>query len=207
MKGWFSDLAHRDAAVREEAVVNLMGLRRTDLPLLERVIRKSMPLKPPQAIALRQIITQVYLSGDPYEPSPDAGFLGIELRTTVVTLGGENDPDSAQGGVVVVRRMPGFCGARMLRDGDVILGIVERPRVQFTTTDDFRAVVRDTGPGQTIHFQVLRLGRIIRVPITLDVRPADTGIMGLEELLQRRGEAADEYWQKNFAPVIKEGVS
>ena len=76
-------------------------------------------------------------------------------------------------GVVIVERMPGFVGARMLLDGDVVLGVAERPDVRMLGVNEFQMVVRQITPGTTVHFQVMRQGQVMRVPVTLDPRPFD----------------------------------
>jgi hypothetical protein len=67
------------------------------------------------------------------------------------------------------------------------------------------------GAGQTIHFQVLRQGQVIRVPVTLDARPDETefvpgGPPPMQRLLDDREQAVREYWEREFAPLLKEGV-
>ncbi len=209
---WFADLAHSDAAVREEAMVNLMGLRRGDLPKLRKVVEESLPLAPSQTEVLRRIVIQVFLAGDTYEGNPQTGFLGIRMAPTSVSLRDFN-PDAVQGrplcGVVVESRMPGFCAGRMLRDGDVIIGITERPHVSLQTTPDFAAAIQDVAPGDTVHFEVLRQGQVRRIPITLDPRPndADQGVIGMPDLLERRRKESDALWDGEFASLVKEGIS
>jgi hypothetical protein len=70
-------------------------------------------------------------------------------------------------------------------------------------------VVKAAGAGKTVHFQVLRQGQIIRVPVTLDPRPdaADSPQTLMPALLNERRNAADAYWEERFARVLKEGVS
>lgn len=208
VRDWFVKLANRNANIREGSFESLMGMRRADLPILEKVVKQSLPLKPAQAAALRRIVTQIYLSGSIYQLAPDSGFLGIQLGPAYISFAGDNDAeDSRQGAVVVVRRLPGFSGARMLRDGDVILSIVEKPRMQFSTTMEFAAIVREFSSRQTVHFQVMRQGQVISIPITLDPRPAAEGAIELNELERRRSEDADDYWDREFGPLVKEGVS
>jgi hypothetical protein len=231
-RAW-ADLAHRDPAVREAARVKLMGLSASDLPAFRKIVADSRPMAPAQVAVLREIVTQVFLAGQEYEPSGRDGFLGVrpgEVNLNAAKPGGAavgpgdggifippgqaafpDDPDAVYG-VVIVERMPGFCGARMLQDGDVVLSLVERPTVQFHGPTEFSLAVRTMGAGQTIHFQVLRQGRVVEVPITLDVRPREAdmpiGAPGspMEGLLNKRETAAREYWEQEFAPLLKEGV-
>lgn len=218
MARWFADLGHPEAAVREAARVSLMGVSRKDLPVLERLVRESVPLVPSQAVVLRDIVTQVYLSGEKYESTSGEGFLGVRMDQTNLNFrepplqdpdpfpfGAPGDPGAVYG-VVVVKRIAGFPGARALHDGDVILSVVEHPHVQFRIPDQFSLVVRSAGAGNTIHLQVLRQGQIVRVPVTLDPRPDVPSTM-MEALENERRKAADEYWEQTFAPLLKEGVS
>src|SRR5687768_6475768 len=58
----FADLAHQDAAVREAARMTLLGLPRSQLDRLRKVVQNSLPLLPSQAASLHDIVTHVYLS-------------------------------------------------------------------------------------------------------------------------------------------------
>lgn len=212
MRQWFADLANSDASMRDGAMVNLMGMRRDDLPMLRKIVEENLPLVPSQAAVLRRIVIQVYLAGDTYESNAQLGFLGIRMAPTSVSLRDFN-PDASLSrpisGVVVESRMPGFCAGRMLHDGDVIIGIAEQPQVSLQTTTDFAIAIQNVAPGETVHFQVLRQGQIHRVPITLDPRPAaaDQGLVEMQELLERRHRESEAYWAHEFAKVMKEGVS
>jgi hypothetical protein len=210
IKSWFADLANSDAAVRSDALTNLMGLSRDDLETLKAVVEESRPLAPAQASVLRQIVTQVYLAGEHYEGHQTLGFLGIKMEQTVVgfrdVLSGAGSLPS--GGVVIIERMPGFPGARMLRDGDVILSILDHPNTPMSDPENFRTLVTSIGAGNIVHFQLLRQGQVIHVDVKLDPRPieADQGF-GITDLLERRRERADEFWNTHFAALVKEGVS
>ena len=56
----------------------------------------------------------------------------------------------------------------MLLDGDVILGVAERQDVRMLDVFEFQAFVQSITPGATVHFQILRQGQVMRVPVTLD---------------------------------------
>jgi hypothetical protein len=210
IKSWFSDLASADGTLRDDALTNLMGLKSSDLPALKQVVEESRPLVPAQASVLRQIVTQVFLSGEHYEGDPAAGFLGIRMEQTAVSFRDPALPDApvTNAGVVIVERMPGFAGARMLRDGDVILAILDRPDAPLRDPQDFALAVKDMGAGATVHFQVLRRGQVIRAAVKLDVRPLEANQgFGMNDLLERRRLRADEFWAGHFALLVKEGVS
>jgi hypothetical protein len=204
----FADLDDADAAVREAARLKLMGMPRQDLPAFQKLVQESQPLAPAQAAVLRQIVTHVYLAGEKYDTTNAEGFLGVKMQETSVRLPAPDGADqfAPAVGVVIVERMPGFAGARMLLDGDVVLGVVERPDVRTLGMYEFQMVVKSVTPGTTIHFQVMRQGQVIRVPVAPDPRPFDAdGLM--QDLIYRRQRKADEYWEKSFAQVLKEGVS
>jgi hypothetical protein len=207
MRQWFAELDDADSAVREAARMKLMGMRRQDLPAFQKLVGDSLPLMPSQAAVLRQIVTHVYLAGDDYQTANAEGFLGVKMQETSVRLpvadGLEQFAPAV--GVVIVERMPGFVGARMLLDGDVVLGIVERPDVRTLGMYEFTMLVKAVPPGQTIHFQVLRQGQVIRVPVAPDPRPFDADGM-MQELLKNRQRNADAYWEKSFGQLVKERV-
>lgn len=222
----FADLAHAEPASREAARLRLMSFPRESLPAFEKMVKEAVPLAPSQAAALREIVTQVYLSGEPYVATGSDGFLGVRLgevnMLTKADAPGQlklNEPnpfdpqpgiDYSTTGVVITERMAGFCGALMLQDGDVVLGLVERPAVLIRNPVEMRQAVMGFGAGKTLHFQLLRQGQVMRVPITLDPRPDDADQIGgpdpMKELLERRRLKADVYWESTFAPLLKEGV-
>jgi hypothetical protein len=211
IKTWFADLASSDAAVRSDALTNLMSIRADDLPTLKTVVEESRPLVPAQSSVLRQIVTQVFLSGETYEAHDDTGFLGVRMEQTRVsfrdTVIGRNGTVPTVG-VIIVERMPGFAGARMLRDGDVILSILNRPDTPISDPEGFATAVKSLGGGKIAHFQLLRDGQVIHVDVKLDPRPVEAaqGFAPIE-LLERRRVSAEDYWTANFAALVKEGVS
>jgi hypothetical protein len=208
IRQWFADLDDPDAVVREEARVSLMGMRRRDLPAFQKLVRDSRPLTPAQATVLRQIVMHVYLAGEPYETTGAQGFLGVRMQDTSVRVPADDGPERAVPavGVVIVERMPGFVGARMLLDGDVILGVSERQDVRMLGVFEFQSVVQSMSPGTTVHFQVLRQGQVMRVPVKLDPRPFEAEPFILQELISRRQRNAEDYWDRSFAGIVKESI-
>jgi hypothetical protein len=200
-------LADSNSQVRERAIEALMDLGAQDLPTLAKVVQAGGPLRPSQRAALRDIVTHVFIASVPYEADPaGAGFLGLSWLP--------EDPDSPQdGGVPVVRRLPGFIAYRMLREGDVIKGIVEHGQQGTVNTSTFAEVIKAVGADQTITFLVLRDGKIIRVPVRLSARPTGNGTMNLNAWLEawiaENQRRADEYWKEHFAPLVgdDDGVS
>jgi len=207
MRKALAELDDDDASVREQGRVRLMGMRREHLPTFQKIVRENLPLTPSQAAVLRPIVQHVYLSGETYDTTGTEGFLGVKMHETAVRLPGANPAEqyAPAYGVVIVERMPGWVGARMLQDGDVILGVVERPEVRMMSMQDFQVVVRQVSPGTTIHFQVLRQGQVIRVPIAPDPRPWEIDTGG-QQLIFQRQQKADDYWNSSFGPMLKEGV-
>jgi hypothetical protein len=235
MARWFADLASADGKVREASKVSLMGLGRDDLPALRKLVEQRRPLLPSQAVVLKDIVTQMYLSVDTFDRAVNGreGFLGI--RPAEVSVGARQPDDQAGQqpaqlvpnapfpggfetvdpnqvcGIMVMDRMPGFAGARALQNGDVILGIVERPKIQFRGAIDFSGAIRALGAGETVHFEVLRQGQIIHVEVTLGPRPDDAdpvpgGISPIQKLLERRAKEVNDLWESQFAPLLEEGV-
>jgi hypothetical protein len=177
-----------------------MGLDRADLPMLREAILLTRPLEPSQAAVLRDIVTHVYLTGDTYE-TEGGGFLGIRLPHPFKPE--EQSLLSLERGVAVVTRFPGFCAFRMLQDGDVIVAVTDPARVELNNPDQLIEAVKSVGPGQTITFEVVRQGQIVKVPITLDRRPSNLQ-NSVEDFVGDRAKAAGELWQRKFAPLLDE---
>lgn len=213
---WFSELASTDPATREHARDCLMRLKRNDLLKLQQLLRKSQHLAPSQIVSLRQIVQEVYLAGEPYEKDIDQsgaqhGFLGILMDTDVNADVQQPNESGRAPGIVVGRRYPGFCAARVLRDGDVILASLNpdnTPEKIFNNFLDFRAVISLADPGSIIRLQVLRQGQIIQVSLTLDCRPKlkDETVDALDDYCNERQQKFDQYWNATFAPLLHESV-
>ena len=60
-------------------------------------------------------------------------------------------------------------------------------------------------PGTVIHFQVMRQGQVLRVPIAPDPRPIEADV-NMQQLTYDRQRRADDFWEKVFAPVVNERV-
>jgi hypothetical protein len=244
----FADLDDPDATKRRQAYERLMGMTRADLDAFRNVVDQARPLAPSQAAVLREIVSQAFLSGEPYKPLPHAGFLGVKLQVVAVTTpvddpapnaapaaanapaevdpfhaqlrGGAVGADTGRVGILIYERVPGFCGARSLVDGDVILSIVGHPlrmtadRFDRQLTEEFSMVVREFGPGATVTFELLRQGRVMRVPVKLDARPeladpnfaAPPGTETLDDFNLARRRKADRYWNQTFRPLLGEQV-
>jgi hypothetical protein len=205
MAQFLSDLASPDADVREAATSQLMRLTRPDLQSLQRLVERTQPLAPSQAAALRQIVREVYLAGEDYEKDASKGFLGILMDKGGLGTRDLQQPNDVAPipGVVVEDRFPGFCASRMLRDGDIILGTMEPPEV-FNSPSDLQLAIAGLEPGSVVRLQVLRQGQLVEVRVTLDSWPVEAANFDLAEgFRDRRIKKFDEYWQANFANLLK----
>lgn len=200
---WFADLADGDTAVREAGRVGLMSLKRADLSTLRKIVEDNRPLQPSQSSMLQDIVTHVYLTEEPYDPDPSgAGFLGIRW--------GENatDVDDVSGGVTVAKLLPGFAGCSALLEGDLVLSIAERGDEKLTTRQDFINSIQNFKAGATVHFEVMRQGQVLHIPVTLSARPSNIVMAGqVEEFVGRRQLAAEAYWRQYFALLVEGGMS
>ena len=208
---WFSDLANKDASVREQARVGLMGISRDDLQTLRKLVETNRPLAPSQAMALREIVTQVYQATEAYEALEDKpGFLGVPLRDASIVL--DSTDDDTQAGVLVTDRIPGFCAYRFLQNGDVIVGITEAPGKPIRKAMDLTEIIKLCKGGETIHLEILRGGQRMTVAIKLNARPAwavqanINQIPNQQDEIRERQRKADEYWDQNFAPLLESGI-
>jgi hypothetical protein len=200
-----------DFTTRDSARLALMALKREDLSDVREAVRRSLPLQPSQIVVLRDVVTHVYLSGDPYEGTEDgSGFLGVSLPSAFEDRG----LMSLEQGVAIVARVPGFCAYRALQNGDVVLSMKAPGGVEVTfgSTEQFIATVQTVRAGQSVSFDVLREGKVVTVQIKLDRRPnvLDPNRFGnrdaLRTFMSHRADEADELWDKDFAPLLGEKV-
>ncbi|HMB96608.1 MAG TPA: S1C family serine protease [Tepidisphaeraceae bacterium] len=195
---WFDQLGDQNPQVRDKAIENLMGLSPGDLPALQKAVEQSRPIRPSQKTALRDVVTQVFMSGVQYPVNPPGvPFLGLS--------GDSRSMDDSASGLVVTRRLPGFAAYRMLRDGDVINAIEEKPDEHFDA-ESFKDVVKDFHPGQVITLRVLRNGNPMRIPVQLRARPNGIEAVGLEIWFSEHQMDADKYWDQHFAALVGDDV-
>ncbi len=203
---WFDQLADPDPAVRDAAAERLSGLPADALPRLLAVARAARPVAPAQAAALYEIVRQAFLAGLPYDTAGTPKYI----------LGQSWPFELRQGervGVPVVNRWPGLPARRVLRDGDLILGLY----ADLDAPPDRPADVPTPGPAELIEamqacptqprlaLRVLRAGRPVRVTATMVVEPVQTADRVPTEVaafLDERQRRADDYWQHTFAPVL-----
>jgi hypothetical protein len=201
IKEWFNQLSDARPEIRSQAIDKLMALPDTQLLTLREVVEQSRPLSPSQSVALRDIVTQVYLSGQPYEAVADGGgFLGLIWPPFPAMAVMEDDSEP---GVVVRRRVPGTPAYAALREGDVILKVREISVDPETFKRTFTDLVKPFRAGDTLTMQIMRDGRLMTLPITLKPRPANlTGEGRLEAWMAERRDRADEYWNQTFRPLV-----
>jgi len=201
------ELASPDPQVRESGRAALMRLSRQDLPELRGVIEKARPLLPSQAGALQLIVREVYLAGEKYNAEP-RGFLGIMMDMSAAfqqDFVPENEDGRRSMGVVVADRIPGFCAARRLLDGDVILGLAN-PFKPFRQSDDLKLAIGQIPPGKTVRLLVLRRGQVMEISLTLDAYAIETQPDNGEIFRAKREKKFEQYWQREFEPLLKRTV-
>lgn len=197
MREWFEQLNDPKPEVREQAAERLMSQPPDQLPALRNLVQESLPITPSQRVALREIVNQLFLAGEPYEADPaGGGFLGLYWPHSMMT-------DDTTPGILVMRRVPGFPSYAALRDGDIIVSIREIPVPVPTLKVQFGDMVGKFQPGATLTLQVVRNGRQTVASVTLKARPAGVaGEMRREAWINSRRDAADEYWNKTFRPLV-----
>ena len=188
-----SQLASDDPRLREKALDDLMDIKKEDLPALRAAAVSQSPLLPGQIAGLREAVAQVFLAGEKYQHGPNA-FLGIRF-----TLGPE--------GVIVADRIRGFPAYRNLKNGDVIVRLIDRPNVQFHQVIDFANAIISYGPGDAVHFAILRNGRPMTVSVLLDFRPVEiTNTATDDDWIQAREKRAEAYWNEEFSVLEPAGA-
>jgi hypothetical protein len=199
LRQWVGQLGDPAAEVRESARSALLNLRRDDLPSLRRVADTQQPLLPGQLLALREVVTEVFLASEPYDVNSDHGMLGLRWPEAA-----EDSPVTFDVGIVVDERIPGFCAFRMLRPGDVIVKLLDQPKVDLHSLDNFMGVVSLMNAGQTLRVRVLRNGQSIDMSLVLDPRPSEIKPNELDDTdlwLRDRNDKAEQYWNDNFGSL------
>jgi hypothetical protein len=199
---WIAQLADADPDVRDSAAQQLMNLKRDDLPTLRQAALGQRPLLPMQISALHEIVSQVFLASEPYKPMRGIAFLGVSRSMSRMDT--EDDPD----GVVVADRVLGFDAYRQLRNGDVIVKLLDNPEIPMHTFAQLHDTVRALGPGRTLRFEVLRDGRPVVVSVLLQARPLELPDSGdPAEWIKARAEKAEKYWESNFSLLDRDAAT
>jgi hypothetical protein len=202
----------------------MLDLTRADLPALKRVVEQSRPIAPSQVGALRDVVTHVYLTGETYPCEPRIAFLGVFQpvlesvdvarpdagRVERVDADGDmvvTDLGPASTGVPIESRIPGFCAFRSLRDGDVVLGVIDPAPRRMRDWRELTLAIQTFPAAQTITLEVLRQGTVQHVPVTLDAKPLGRQDEWVGVILPARERAAEAYWNQHFAPLMQEQLS
>jgi hypothetical protein len=205
---WFDQLADSDPAVRDEARVNLMGLRRDQLPALRHIVQNNLPLAPSQAAVLRDIVIHIFLAGEPYASNNKMGFLGAMLEEMAPVEEAPDEEgiprqrDDGVVGVIITEPIEGFCANRFLRAGDIVLGVIGDDFYPTATLDDLRARVQNLKAGEAITLQIMRQAKVIRVTFKVDACPWAAQNMAMDEFRNKRMERAKQYWRDVFEPAV-----
>jgi hypothetical protein len=195
LRKWLSDLAADDGDQRRSARRNLLKMSRQDLSVIRDLIAAGAAPQPAQRQALYEIVCHVFLATEPYPGRADTSFFGI-FDYRAVDLGNST-------GLVFAGRLIGFPAYASLEDGDVILGILEKPKIDLRALNPLESIRATVKPGETIHVRVLRDNQVIITPLTLAPSPSWPR-PGVEERTMRE-QLANEYWQRQFAPLWNNG--
>ncbi|MGA2441638.1 MAG: hypothetical protein ABSH08_11810 [Tepidisphaeraceae bacterium] len=191
--------------LRQEALSQLMELKKQDLPALRAAALAQSPLLPGQIAGLRQAVRQIFIAGERYRVDPEVpgGFIGLYWPQPEVPIN-----PSAEGILVddaVVERIPGFPAYRLIQPGDVIVQILECPGVQLHGNVELVHIVHRMWPGEVLHLKVLRLGRPINVAVVLDFIPIELKAINTDSWMQNRNQKAEEYWNREFSVLDSGG--
>ena len=198
LKNLIAQLGSDNPQLRDEARVQLMGLQRADLPALRAAALAQSPLLPGQVEQLREVVTQVYLSGEDYHKNPadPRGFAGLRWGMDVLN-------ETFSTGIPVQERIPGFPAFRVLQTGDIITQVMEHPKTPLQHIADFINVVHLMQHGDVVHLSILRSGRTMSVALPLDFVPVDLDQHVVEDgwidnWILARNQRAEDYWNSEF---------
>ena len=204
---WINQLADDDPDLRRTAAQSLMGLSADDLPTLRQCALKQSPLLPGQISALREIVTQVYLSGDNEPVTPAVGFLGLHWPPPnpqgMMQIGVIQPDDLNTDGLPVVERIPGFPAYRLLQPGDLITAVLNEPDIDVHDRSQFIQSVSQMKAGDELDLQIKRGGQNIEIPLKLAPRPLS--LLGepanYDAWLDERLTDARDFWNKSFSDL------
>ena len=223
LKTLVTDLGNRNAEVRDAARSKLMGLTRDDLRNLRSAIA-GQTLSTAQVAALREIVLQVFLSTEPYVGVPGTGFLGVKniavvrlssIQPDQAEVAQPDDPDvkaaTGEKGIIIPERLIGFAGFRYFDPGDIVLAVETDPPVRMDNVYEFKRMISQHGD-DSLTFRVVRRGTIIHVTLKPNNWPASVqdgpgSERMIEDFRQPREQAAEQYWQENFASQLVDKVS
>jgi hypothetical protein len=180
--------------LRQDALSQLMDLKKQDLRALRAAALAQSPLLPGQIAALHQAVRQIFLAAERYhvDPQVPGGFLGLHWPAPL-------DPSAE--GVSVDERIPGFPAYRLIQPGDVIVQILDCPGVRFHGNAELVQIAHRMWPGQVMHLKLLRLGQPINVAVVLDFIPIELNGNNADAWIQDRNQKAEDYWNREFSAV------
>ncbi len=199
-------LADPDAETRDAAREALMGLKPPDLPALRRAAEALSPLPTPVGVTLEDVVIHVHMAGGIQEQGSASGFLGVSApaddRFPQARFG---DPLPQGQGAFVNERIRGFVAYRMLRDGDLIVGI-EAPGLNVIVRDfvTLSQVIPNLRPGVQVTLRVRRGAEVRPVPVRLDpnIRQRFADPATFDAFMSRLEREAAAYWDNTFAPAL-----
>ncbi|MCL2646175.1 MAG: PDZ domain-containing protein [Phycisphaerales bacterium] len=186
--------------VREQASTKLLRLPPERLSEIEHALASETDA---EAIArLTTVALHLYLKNPQITPlQGKAGLLGISLSVEPRGTRGDMeegeqkvDPQARAGGgaIVVIDIKPGFPAYEVLKPGDRILAIDDKPLTLGYSVDAFREKVSATMPGSFIPMTLLRGGKKINAQVQiagLD-RKGDDFIL---DFIEKRTRLANSY--------------
>lgn len=177
-------------AVRDAAQTYLLGQpaqQRSDIE--QKLLRTE---DPEVALRLQQIAIHLFLKAQTRFEG-QASLLGISLYPEPIRMGARGD--DVRMAITVMELQPGFPAAEILRAGDRIVGVNNRPFGIEMTVERFRQHVNTSQPGQQMNLLILRGKDEKRVNVTLAGVP-EQGIASLSDYMQNRNLRARLYTQE-----------
>jgi hypothetical protein len=204
LKNLVAQLGSDNPQRRDDARGQLMALQKADLPALRAAALAQSPLLPGQIGQLREIVTQVFLSGEDYRKNAAVprGFLGLSWEKDV-----ENDPRFEErpfaDGIPVHERILGFPAFQVLQTGDSITKVLEQPQTPLHTVNDFIRIIGTMPHGSVVHLGILRSGHSLSVAVTLAWAPIDldehrADDAWIDNWILARNQRAEDYWNNEF---------
>jgi hypothetical protein len=201
----YIDLGSADPLVRGDARMFLMGLSRDDLPALKEVVKSHLPASAGQAVALREVVTSVYLADDSAETTGKEGFLGVAplMGEDSISVPDPDHPGNVLTGVNFASRTPGSCAYRWLAEGDVIVAMGTDELQPVMSFMDLSRRIRQIAPGTVIRMKIFRSGGLLTLRFPLDARPTAADDFALfQAMLDQRLARLETYWKKTFGPLV-----
>ena len=152
-------------AVRENALVALMGLDPSRLPALRDTVARAGRLRPEQAEALRTAGVHVLAHEQLSKlPGNGRGFLGVLMADAAM-----EDPDDPDPGVLIIGTLPGFVGERELQVGDRLMAVTEAGhRIAIASQASLADAIGGKHPGTPVTLDVMRGASRLSIDLRLD---------------------------------------